>query len=291
MRNKKKNIHNFWKRIRFKYRLSAFNENTLEEVWRIRASIFSGAALFLLFAAVLITVTSVIIIQTPIRYYLPGYLDSEVREKAVRNAVLIDSLEMELSAHHLYMDNVRRILSGTMSVDSITSIADTLYIAENDSSLLKSELERRFVEQYAEEEKYTLSLLPYSSPTDDAVVLFSPMKGIVSARFEPKNDRYGVEIQGTGKSTVTSVARGVVIFSGYDLYNGYVIQVQHKNGYVSIYKGCSVLLKAVGDKVKPGEAIGTLDMQQADGKEQLPLLRFELWHDGYAVNPEDYISF
>ena len=64
----KKKKYNIWKRLHFKYRLSATNENTLEEIWKIRASFFSGGVLVLLFALLLVTVTSIIIIATPIRY-------------------------------------------------------------------------------------------------------------------------------------------------------------------------------------------------------------------------------
>ena len=93
---KKKNKHNLWKRLNFKYRLSVMNENTLEELWKINASMFSGVVLLVVFAAFLITVTSVIIVATPIRYYLPGYLDSEIREQAIRMAFRADSLQEQI---------------------------------------------------------------------------------------------------------------------------------------------------------------------------------------------------
>lgn len=291
MRNKKKDKHSFWKRIRFKYRLSAFNENTLEEVWKIRASAFSGIVLFLLVAGILIAVTSVIIITTPVRYYLPGYLDSEVRDKAVRNAILADSIETELIVNRQYMDNVRKIFTGTVEIDSVTSVADTLYIPENDPSLQKSELERRFVEQYEEDERYNLSLLPYTVSQNDAVALFAPLKGIVTTHFDANSRRYGIEILGAGKSTVTAVAGGTIVYSGYDISNSYVIQIQHKNGYISFYKGCSAVLKSVGDEVRSGEAIAVLETRKVNGKDEATPLCFELWHDGYPVNPEGYITF
>ena len=75
------NKKSFWHRIRFKYKLSFFNEGTLEEVWSFRLSQLSAFAMLALFAFLLIAFTAFIIIKTPIRNYLPGYLDVEVRKE------------------------------------------------------------------------------------------------------------------------------------------------------------------------------------------------------------------
>ena len=69
----------FWKKMRFKYKLSFLNENTLEEVFTLRLSRLSGVLTLAIFVVFLITLTSIVIIKTPIRNYLPGYLDSEIR--------------------------------------------------------------------------------------------------------------------------------------------------------------------------------------------------------------------
>ena len=86
----------FWKRIRFKYKLMFFNESTLEEVWSVRLSRLSVFIYICIFAFILITLTSVMIILTPIRNYLPGYLDVEVRKEILENALRADSLEEKL---------------------------------------------------------------------------------------------------------------------------------------------------------------------------------------------------
>ena len=285
----KKNKHDFWKRLHFKYRLSVMNENTLEEIWKLKASIFSGAVLVLIFAFFLVTITSVIIIATPIRYYLPGYLDTEVREKAIRSAIRADSLEQQLKYQQAYINNLHDIFSGTRSFDSIKMI-DTINVSEYDPLLLKSEAEKEYIKRYEEEERYNLSVLtaPASSPME-GLVFFKPANGVIVSKFNLAKANFGITIKTSAKETVLATLEGTIIFAGYDINTGYTVKIQHKNGFVSIYRYNSMLLKKSGDKVRTGEAIATIDGTNGDKNELL--LEFELWYKGNAVNPENYISF
>ena len=251
---------------------------------------FFGAVLVLLFAFVLITITSVIIIATPIRYYLPGYLDSEIRERALRSAIKADSLQQQLNYQEVYISNLRDIFSGVRQIDSVKMV-DTISISENDPLLLKSDLEKEYIQRYEDAEKYNLSALssPAANPME-GLVFFTPVKGIISDRFNQTGDHFGLAIKTAPKETVLATLEGSVIFAGYDLKTGYTIQLQHKNGFISIYKNNTMLLKKMGDKVRTGEAIA---MIQDDQKGERPeaLFEFELWYRGNAVNPENYISF
>lgn len=286
MSQKEKKKSGFWKKARFKYRISVINENTLEEVWKIKASMFTGAILFLMVAFLLITITSVIIITTPIRYYLPGYLDVEIREKAVRAAIKIDSLEQAVRSHDAYVYNIRQILAGTLNVDSVTQV-DSVYISEEDPILEKSEREKEFVTKYEEEEKYTLGVFP-ANTTSSGVLFYKPLRGVVVSRFDALKNKNGVVIKANKSETVLAALNGSVIFTAYDPIDEYVIHLQHRNGYISIYKGCSRLMKKAGDKVRSGEAIGVVE-EKDEGKGTA--LTFELWNKGAAVNPENYITF
>ena len=292
VKKKKGLLDNIWKRLHFKYRLSAVNENTLEEIWKIRTSIFSGALLFLAFATLLIAITSIIIITTPIRYYLPGYLDSEVREQSIRAAIRIDSLETQMKYQEAYINNLKDVFAGTVQTDSV-KMPDTVSISENDPLLQKSQTELDYVKKYEEEEKYNLSVLATSptSPTD-GIIFFNPAKGIIISKFNPINRHYGVKISTSAKESVLAALEGTVIFAGYDFNDKYIIQLQHKNGFISIYKHNTMVLKKAGEKVKTGEAIAVIEAQKDEnGKEQESFLYFELWFKGSPVNPEDYIVF
>ena len=65
--------------------------------------------------------------------------------------------------------------------------------------------------------------------------------------------------------------------------------IQHSNEFLSVYKHNGTLLKQQGEFVKSGEVIANVGStgELTTG----PHLHFELWNDGYSVNPTNYISF
>lgn len=279
----------FWHRIRFKYKLSFINEGTLEEVWSFRLSKLSAFVTLALFACFLIAVTALIIITTPIRNYLPGYLDVEVRKAIVENALRADSLERMVAIHELYLSNVAGILSGTLPLDSIRQI-DSLATNDENYEIPRSPSEEAFVKEFAEEEKYNLTVLadPEKVPTD-GVFFYKPVNGTVSAHYEAAIRHYGVDLVAKERESVLATLDGTVVYAGFDSNQGNVIQLQHKNGFISVYKHNALLLKEVGDIVQAGEAIALVGNT---GKLSTgPHLHFELWYKGNPVNPEEYIAF
>ena len=88
---------------------------------------------------------------------------------------------------------------------------------------------------------------------------------------------------------VKAAADGTVIFSEWTTETGYVIILKHANNFISVYKHNGTLLKQQGDLVQSGEAIASIGSsgELTTG----PHLHFELWSDGYAVNPANYIDF
>ncbi len=279
----------FWHRIRFKYKLSFINEGTLEEVWSFRLSKLSAFVTLALFACFLIAVTALIIITTPIRNYLPGYLDVEVRKAIVENALRADSLERMMAIHELYLNNVAGILDGTLPLDSIRQI-DSLATNNDNYEIPRSPSEEAFVKEFAEEEKYNLTVLadPEKVPTD-GVFFYKPVNGTVSAHYEAAIRHYGVDLVAKERESVLATLDGTVVYAGFDSNQGNVIQLQHKNGFISVYKHNALLLKEVGDIVQAGEAIALVGNT---GKLSTgPHLHFELWYKGNPVNPEEYIAF
>ena len=277
----------FWKRVRFKYKLSFFNESMLEEVWSFRLSQLSVFLTICLFAFFLITVTSVIIILTPIRNYLPGYLDVEVRKEILQNALRADSLEEKILIQTYYLENLTNILSGNIDMDSLQyDYSASSVVADYD--IPRGENESAFIRQFEEDEKYNLTALN-PNPLQTEIFFYKPLNGIISATFSKSMSHFGIDLTSAPKEYVIATLDGTVIYKGFDPNYGNVILLQHKNDFISIYKHNDIILKEIGDRVSAGEVIAIVGNT---GKLSTGLhLHFELWHKGVPVNPEEYIAF
>ena len=277
----------FWKRIRFKYKFVFFNESTLEEIWSIRLSQLSVSVYVCAFAFILIALTSVIIILTPIRNYLPGYLDIEVRKAILENALRVDSLEQRFALRSEYIKNISDILSGNISIDSIRH-SDTMSFVTSEFDIPRSERESAFIQKFEEEEKYNLTALNPNPPQTE-MFFYRPLNGIISSVFNEEKGHFGIDLTSAPKENVLATFDGTVVYTGFDPRYGNVISLQHKNDFISIYKHNDILLKEMGDRVITGEAIAIVGNtgELSTG----PHLHFELWHKGAPVNPEEYIAF
>jgi murein DD-endopeptidase MepM/ murein hydrolase activator NlpD len=148
--------------------------------------------------------------------------------------------------------------------------------------------------QIENEEQYNLLTGANSNTTVKGLSgmnFFPPVRGMVSASFNSRNKHFGTDIvAGNPKAIVASTLDGVVIFTGWTMETGFVIQVQHANSILSIYKHNAVLLKEPGDNVRAGEPISMIG-DSGELYTSGPHLHFELWHNGEPVDPEKFILF
>lgn len=287
-KKQRKRTESFWRRMRFKFKIAFINEGTLEEVWTLRLSRLSILLSVATFATILIGGTALLIILTPIRNYLPGYLNVEIRKEIVQNVLRVDSLERSLKIHKLYLDNIKNIFTDQNLLDSIQTIDSTALI-NPDFNIPKGEEETKFVKEYKEEEKYNLSALNINPVAKEKVYFYVPVYGAVTAKFDISKHHYGVDIATAEDASVMATLDGTVTYTGYDKQWGNIIIIQHRNGFISVYKHNESLLKKDGDKVTAGQAIA---LAGNEGKLSLGFhLHFELWYKGIPVNPQEYIAF
>lgn len=284
MKNKRKA---FWKNVKFKYKLTITNENTLEEIVGIHVSKLNGASVLLSAVTVIFLIASLIIVFTPLRNYLPGYMDTEVREQVVLNALRADSLQRALEHQRMYIMNIQDIISGTVKVDSVHSI-DSLTVVRSEELMERTQAEEEFRKQYEETERYNLTTID-NAPAVTGLIFFRPTRGMVSSDFDANKRHFGIDIAASPNESVLATLDGTVILATYTADTGYVIQVQHGQNLVSVYKHCGSLLKKVGDTVKAGEAIALVG--NTGEKTTGPHLHFEIWNRGRALDPSKYIVF
>ena len=163
------------------------------------------------------------------------------------------------------------------SIDSLTAI-------RSDSLMERTRKEEEFRKQYEESERYNLTAVN-NTPTASGLIFYRPTRGMMSSNFDPDNKHYGVDIAANPNESILATLDGTVILSE----TGYVIQIQHGQDFVSVYKHCGSLLKKEGDTVKGGEAIALVG--NTGEKTTGSHLHFELWNKGRAINPSKYIVF
>lgn len=284
---KKKRSKAFWNNIKFKYKLTIINENTLEEVVGLRMSKLNGVSVLLTSITVIFVIAATIITFTPLRNYLPGYMNSEVRKQIVVNALRLDSLQQLVDKQKLYVMNIQDIFKGKIQVDTVHSM-DSLTAIREDSLMKRTKREEEFRRKYEDAEKYNLTTINAHAEVG-GLLFFRPIRGMISSHFDAAAKHFGMDIAANPKESVLAVLEGTVILSTYTAETGYLIEIQHNQDFVSIYKHCGSLLKKEGELVKGGEAIALAGNTSAFGTESH--LHFELWKKGRPINPETYIVF
>jgi murein DD-endopeptidase MepM/ murein hydrolase activator NlpD len=277
------------KKLNKKYRVIIYNDQSYEEVWSgiiTRSKIFTYLAIGI---AVFIVILILALFLTPINRLLPAYANSQMQQQILENARKLDSLEQVIKINDQYSSRLRSIFQGNVPRED--EISDTIASLNNDFLFTKSKHDSILRRQIEEEERFNLSLQRETNPVLDFSKLhfFMPVKGIISNNFNREERHYGIDIVAEPNNPIMATLDGTVIGANWTLATGYVIEIQHDNNLISVYKHNAALLKQVGDQVKAGETIAI--MGNTGEYSTGPHLHFELWHNGTPLNPVDYIVF
>jgi murein DD-endopeptidase MepM/ murein hydrolase activator NlpD len=283
------------------YRLVVLNNETFEEVGSYKLSIFNFyVALSALFVG--FTMLGMLLIAfTPMKKLVPGY-GGYGSERAVFNLYdKVENLEQKQSANDIYITRLSKRLVGDIETekDVPKPSASTVPDSTINTAPSPEELELRangggdIFPTDAKDAKPDIEgkAIRVGGRNDrlESMFLQSPVSGEVLLGFSLDKKHFGVDISAQKNTAIKAVADGFVIASDWTLETGNTIAVQHANNVVSFYKHNSSLLKKTGDKVKVSEAIAIIGNtgEHSSG----PHLHFELWKDGKAVNPQEYIRF
>ncbi len=120
-------------------------------------------------------------------------------------------------------------------------------------------------------------------------------RGYISSGFGRRIDPFtgnlawhqGVDFStGSSGEDVFAVAAGVVAFAGEKQGLGKMVQIDHGNGFETIYGHDEQILVKVGDVVKKGQVIA---LSGSTGRSSGPHVHFEVHKNGRVVDPASYI--
>jgi len=282
------------KRLRSRYFFIIRKQENFEERLSVRMSLASLIMITGGLIVVLIVLVISLVAFTPLREYIPGYADVNMRKDLFYLSFKTDSLQEALQEKSNYVRSIRRILSDSAEVEDTSNAAqaDTASYknkgafapASRADSLLRTEVESQ--------NPYNVAMggnKDKSNNNLDDYFFFAPLKGIITNGFNPYANHFGVDITSKENEAIKATLDGTIILSAWTLATGNVIIIQHKDNILSVYEHNSVLLKKEGDHVQAGDVIAIVGNtgELSTG----PHLHFELWYQGSPVNPVDYITF
>ena len=105
----------YWKRKWLsKYRLIVMDDSTYEEKTSFRLSRLNIFVFGSLFAFVLIALTTVLIIYSPLRQYILGYTAVENKRETLSLLFKVDSLEQKIQDNDKYLASIKKVLVGDL---------------------------------------------------------------------------------------------------------------------------------------------------------------------------------
>ena len=287
MANKQNNNRTWLQNLLNRYRMIVINETTFNEELSFRFSRLNIFSIIILLLVFIFTGTFFLVSYTPIKEFIPGYTSTKVRKEAIRNTFLLDSLVTKFQKQDQFIKSIKSALSGENESDEglLKEInKNNLESFNREFNRVKADSLLRL--EVMQEDKY--NLMP-NSKNNVKFMLFSPASGLISEPFNSEIKHFAVDIALAKDTPIKSVAVGTVVLAEWTSDTGYVVVIKHNHGLLSVYKHNSTIEKSQGDIVQAGEVIAF-----AGNSGELSTgyhLHFELWIDGYPVDPTNFIDF
>lgn len=277
-------------KLRDKYRLVVLNDKTFEEKTSIRLSRLN--VFMLLSTAIVLFATAIgsVVVFTPVKEYIPGYADVNLRRELVRLHLAVDSLETAAGQQDLLLNNIKNVMTGKVfdEKDSLSTPDEgirydvgVLDVSTPFDSILRLQMERDYVELRLgiQNEKRSLA----------GVTFFRPVEGQLIQAFASREQNYGIGLLLNKEEGIKATLDGSVVFAGYSISDKYFVCIQHANNMISWYKKMNRSLKNQGEFVRAGEVIG-ISGGEASGTEPVNF-EFQIWYNGNALDPADFLNF
>ena len=276
-------------------RIVVLDEGSFEEKRNFTTSKFSIIVIILFAIIVYGTLFFFLISATSLKTFISGYpnptLQKELIDKNIKLDQKLSDLIDKTSKEEQYLNNIQKILNGGIpnNKDTVFKVFKSQKINNNQKI---SASEKTIREKVSNREKYDIDVIPGGALTKDVLpelLLFPPIIGEITNKMNISSGHFGVDIIAPKNEAVVAILKGTIVYQNWSPTDGHVVHIQHKNNLLSIYKHNSEVLKKIGDYVDAGEPVSIVGNsgEHSTG----PHLHFELWHNGYPINPEKFINF
>ncbi|MFI3314344.1 MAG: M23 family metallopeptidase [Rikenellaceae bacterium] len=273
-----------------RYNLTINDAKDGKSYWQIFISPARIMSFYLVVFLLSLGVSMALIVYTPILNMLKIYSTGVDRELVMSGITRLDSLENELKVWNIYRENIVRIIGGSAPISTI----DSSLMISNDigdrSLILRSDADSALRDKLLSINKSDISnSTPPTTRSTASIELFMPVNGMITKKYNLRENFRGIEFTTTGQEPVLAVNAGRIIIVSWSPSDGSIVQIQHGNGLVTNYKGLTTTTKVAGDNIEAGEVIGTIgDIEE---QESMRPLIVEFWLNGNSVDPSNYLKF
>jgi len=236
--------------------------------------------------AVMLVIALLIFMFTPVGNLIYNQEDHELRQSVIEISERVQALKDSLNARDMQLAEIQQILSaGTDTVFNVgTPYQPQMQNAEGSAFREQNAISKVNAYEMISQNEIIFSSLFKQAPEFPA---FYPVNGTLTRGYNPENGHYGIDIATKNNIPFRALADGAVINQDWTTNYGYVIQVQHNNGIISIYKHASSVSKKIGDVILKGEILGTVG--DVGILSSGPHLHLEIWKNGVPQNPNSYL--
>lgn len=258
------------------------DENRLTDVASFRLGGWRQVAIAAAVVLLLMALGVVLVVITPLRRLMPGYMAPGERIRTEETMMRIDSLAEADAQTRRYLQNILNVTDPGRNAltDSLRASGGTMR-HRADTLTGPSDTERRFVSMMREREKFNIAVL---APLAAEGMMFYPLAedGIISSQ---SMESYRAEYIVPEGSPVCAISDGTVISVSRLKGDGHEVIVQHAKGFLSRTDGVRTPLVEVGSQVTGGQVIGLLPTGVSRTG-----LTLEIWHDGDPVIPSEILG-
>lgn len=271
---------------KWRYRLQLISERKDRPVFSFSMPVWVTALLALLTTLLTVLLVIIVMTRTPLRQYLPGYLDVTKRAEVMEAAMRLDSLSRENELRNVYLQQIIAVLDGEVKADSIAPF-DSSLTSLQDTIIAKSQREEDFVNQYQHRERFGIDALD-SKMQQQTMAWIVPVKGkvILSESTEDDTESLVVKLAVEREVSVLSPVEGTIINQQFIIGQGWEQTLMAGNEYVIVLSHLSMVLGDIGRQVKAGTAISHVGGQK-DAEDRWMSIR--IWHKGKPLDPASVI--
>lgn len=285
MRTPHKNgVRTLGMRAKKKYKIIIEDESRLRQIASVSAPpylLWIGGVTTII---VLIAIAVLLIVGTPIRNLMPGYLKKGERTEAEESMLRLDSLRNSYMLNNAYLTNILTVLDTDRTPSDSTQLSEILTELPPDSLLPSSPREIEFINRLKDREQYNVAII---APLAADQLTIYPVAAGATIDENTQNTLKPRILTPKGSPTCAIAEGRVLSIQNPSPEGGSSIVIQHDNGFASRYSHVGTPTVKQGALVEGGSVIA----HGGTGGYLNPGVFFiEMWFDGTPVEPGKFMG-